>query len=84
MHRTLPIAADYELMLRFFYKHRAYVSYLPKTFVTMAAGGLSNGSLSSIVQANAQVFRSWRLNGLWTSPALIVMKPFSKLAQLRP
>jgi glycosyltransferase len=79
----LPIAADYELMLRFFYKERARVEYLPQTLVHMRAGGASNGSVGAVLRANFQVYRSWGLNGLFTTPSIVVTKPLSKLLQLR-
>src|SRR5690606_6466524 len=79
----LRISADYELMLRFFYVHRARVEYLPRTLVRMTAGGASNGSLRGIAQANWEVYRSWRLNGLFVSPSIVLTKPLSKLVQLR-
>lgn len=79
----LSISADYELMLRFFFLHRASICYLPKTLVRMTAGGASNGSLSNIARANWQVFRAWRMNGLVTTPTIMLTKPLSKLAQLR-
>jgi len=79
----LSISADYELMLRFFYLHRASVQYLPAKLVRMTAGGASNRSLSNIARANWQVFRAWRMNGLFTTPTIMLTKPLSKLAQLR-
>lgn len=79
----LSISADYELMLRFFFRHRASVHYLPKNLVRMTAGGASNRSLSNIARANWQVFRSWGMNGLLTTPTIMLTKPLSKLAQLR-
>ncbi len=79
----LTIAADYELMLRFFYLHRASVTYLPSMLVRMAAGGASNGSLRGIARANWQVYQSWRMNGLFTLPTVMLTKPLSKLLQLR-
>lgn len=79
----LSIAADYELMLRFFYRHRAKVTYLPATVVQMLAGGTSNGSPGAILQANWQVYRSWQLNGMFTSPTIMLSKPLSKILQLR-
>lgn len=79
----LSISADYELMLRFFFRHRASVQYLPKNLVKMTAGGASNRSLSNIARANWQVFRSWGMNGLLTTPTIMLTKPLSKLAQLR-
>lgn len=79
----LSISADYELMLRFFFRHRESVHYLPQKLVKMTAGGASNGSLGNIARANWQVFRSWRMNGLVTTPTIMFTKPLSKLAQLR-
>jgi len=79
----LSISADYELMLRFFFLHRAVVHYLPKNLVRMTAGGASNGSLKNIARANWQVFQAWRMNGLLTTPTIMLTKPLSKLAQLR-
>lgn len=81
--QDLRIAADYELMLRFFYKQRAHVTYLDETLVAMNAGGASNGSLRAIARANLEVYRSWRLNSCFTTPAVIALKPISKLLQLR-
>lgn len=81
--QDLPISADYELMLRFFYRHRASVAYLPQTLVKMRAGGASNGSIAAVAKANWQVYQSWRMNGLVTSPSVMLTKPLSKLLQLR-
>jgi glycosyltransferase involved in cell wall biosynthesis len=58
--QDLSIAADYELMLRFFYRHQARVRYLPQTLVRMLKGGVSNGSLFAVGLANWQVYKSWR------------------------
>lgn len=81
--QDLSIAADYELMLRFFYRHQVRVRYLPQTLVRMLKGGASNGSPVAVVLANWQVYKSWWLNGLLTSPTIMVIKPLSKLKQLR-
>ena len=40
--KDLPVSADYELMLRFMYKHRIRVRYLPKVIVRFRLGGVSN------------------------------------------
>lgn len=34
-----PLAADYELMLRFLYKHEISTTYIPKVLVKMRTGG---------------------------------------------
>lgn len=79
----LRIAADYELMLRFFVREGAKVGYIPRTVVQMRAGGASNGSLRAVLKANLEVYSSWKLNGLRTSPAIVLLKPFSKVFQLQ-
>lgn len=78
----LSVSADYELMLRFMYKHKISVRYLPKVIVRFRLGGVSNRSLSHILKANLEVYKSWRLNGLKVSPLIILRKPLRKLRQL--
>ena len=76
------IAADYELMFRFMYKHNAKSKYLPKVIARMRAGGVSNKSMKNILISNYEVYKSWRVNGFYISPLIIVRKPFSKINQL--
>lgn len=74
-------AADYELMLRFLYKHRLPAVYLPEVLVHMRTGGLSNASLRQRWHANREDHRAWIKNGL--RPALYTMwlKPLRKIPQ---
>ena len=76
-----PIAADYELMLRFILKHRISVGYIPRVLVRMSVGGQSNRSLSNIVKANLEVWRAWRKNGLSFGFFVPVLKPARKVVQ---
>ena len=80
--RDLSVSADYELMLRFMYKHGIRVRYLPKVIVRFRLGGVSNRSLSHIWKANLEVYKSWKLNGLKVSRLIILRKPLGKLKQL--
>lgn len=77
-----PIAADYELMLRFLMKNRLKASYIPETLVRMRTGGESNRSVGNIIKANIECYRSWKVNGLKVCPLIVARKPFSKLRQL--
>ena len=79
-----PIAADYELMLRLFVRHRISVRYLDRVLVRMALGGESNGSISNIIKANSEVARAWRLNGLRGGYLVPFLKPASKIFQFAP
>ena len=76
-----PIAADYEFMLRLFLKRRIRVKYLDRVLSLMAQGGESNGSLSNVVRANAEVARAWRHNNLSGGLLVPFLKPASKLFQ---
>ena len=77
----LRSAADYELMLRFLYKHKLKVAYLPRIIVKMRAGGNSNASLKNRIKANREDREAWRLNQLNPYFFTIPLKPIRKLAQ---
>lgn len=78
----LSVSADYELMLRFMYKYKISVRYLPKVIVRFRLGGVSNRSLAHMWKANVEVYRSWKLNDLKISPLIILQKPLRKLKQI--
>lgn len=79
-----PIAADYELMLRLFVRQRISVRYIDRVLVRMALGGESNGSVSNIIRANAEVARAWRRNDLRGGFLVPFLKPASKIFQFTP
>ncbi len=74
-------AADYELMLRFLYKHNCTVAYLPKLIVKMRVGGKSNISLTNRIKANREDKKAWEINGLKPALFTFIQKPLSKLGQ---
>lgn len=75
------LAADYELMLRFCYKHGVEPVYLPEVLVKMRIGGVSNASLRHRWRANREDQRAWTVNQLrpfwWTT----LLKPLRKVGQ---
>ena len=77
----MKISADYELMLRFMYKHNAKCVYLPKIVIKMLAGGVSNNSLKNYWTSNYEVYKSWKVNDMKVSPFIIFRKPLSKVFQ---
>lgn len=82
-YRTdMLIAADYELMLRLMVKHNLPHTYLPKVLARMRQGGLSNSSLRNILLSNIEAYKSWKMNNLSVSPAIILLKPLRKLFQI--
>lgn len=74
-------AADYELMLRFLYKHNCSVVYLPKVLVKMRVGGKSNISLANRIKANREDKRAWIINDLKPGALTFIRKPLSKVGQ---
>lgn len=78
----LKIAADFELLTRFLYKHRLKTTYLKKNFVTMRTGGLSTCSLYHRHILNVEDIKACRLNGILTFYPLICFKYFIKLFEL--
>jgi glycosyltransferase involved in cell wall biosynthesis len=77
----LGSAADYELMLRFLYKHQIKTAYIPKVLVHMRTGGKSNASIAARIRANRNDRKAWQVNGLTAKPWTLVAKPLRKIGQ---
>lgn len=78
---SLKSSADYELMLRFLYKHEVSTSYLPDVLVRMRTGGLSNASWRNRLRANREDKMAWQINGLKPYFYTTILKPLRKLRQ---
>ena len=77
----LRIGADYEILLRFMYKHQIKTVHMREVLVRFRLGGMSNGNVRQILQANREVRASWKLNGLQAPPLLVTRKLWSKVMQ---
>lgn len=77
-------AADYELMLRFLYKHEITTHYIHDTLVKMRVGGESNRSLKNRIRANKEDFWAWKKNNLHPRFYTRFLKPLRKLLQFIP
>jgi glycosyltransferase len=78
---ALRIGADYEILLRFLYKHQVRTVHMREVLVRFRLGGMSNGSVRHILRANREVRRSWALNDLQAPPLLVTRKLWSKVMQ---
>jgi hypothetical protein len=79
------IAADYELLIRFFWKHKVSYLIMPLTVAYMRTGGASNASLKNRLLLNQETVRACRENGLKTNLVKISMKyPIKLLEYLSP
>lgn len=77
---SLIVAADYDLMMRCLVRHHASAAHVPEVLVRMRAGGLSNGSLASILRKSREdltVIRRHHLGGWLT----LAFKNLRKLPQ---
>ena len=82
LYRTdMKIAADYEMVLRLFYKHRITANYLPLTTYCMTIGGASNKSLKNILLKSKEDFRAMILHSLPIPLKTLFFKNISKLTQ---
>lgn len=77
----MKISNDYEIVLRFLYKHQATSHYIQRVLIKMRAGGNSNGSLKKRYIANQEDRQSWKINGLRMPVFSMYMKPLQKLPQ---
>jgi len=76
------IAADYELLIRFLYKHKLPYKYLPLDMIVMRTGGASTKSIKSNYILNQEIVRGCRENGITTFMWLLTFKYFIKVFEL--
>ena len=76
-------SADYELMLRFLYRHGISSHYLMGTSVKMRTGGASNATLGNRLRANREDRFAWSKNSLEPLFFTTWMKPLAKLEQFQ-
>ena len=74
-------SSDYELILRFFYKHRISSFYVDKLFIKMRLGGMSNGSFKQIFKACNEDYRAMIFNDIPFPLLAIVGKKLRKIEQ---
>jgi len=74
-------AADYELMLRFLYKHRISSVHLPMLMVNMRNGGMSNQSLKHRYAAMQHDYAALRHNQIPVPLLALFLKKLRKIKQ---
>ena len=77
----LKSAADYEIMLRMIFKHKARIGYISKILVRMRQGGMSNKSTKNRINANLEDRKAWGFNQLSPFFFTLWLKPLRKLTQ---
>jgi glycosyltransferase involved in cell wall biosynthesis len=67
------LAADVELMMRFFEVHKIKSYYIPEVWVKMRMGGITNKSLKNILIQNLEILNSLKKNGLRANPVIFFL-----------
>lgn len=78
---SYPLAADFELMLRFVEKYHIKLQYLPEFMVKMRLGGATSKNLHNIIQQDKECMRAFKENGLESSPFYLVYRLLPKIMQ---
>lgn len=82
LYRTdMEIAADYEMILRLFYKYRINSYYLPYTTYLMTTGGASNKSIGNIILKSKEDYRGMKLQGIRFPLLTLILKNLRKISQ---
>jgi len=74
-------AADYELILRVFYRYSIKTCYVNQVFIKMLTGGISNKSILSHVTGNINDFKAMKKHGLHAPFIAVFLKPLQKIIQ---
>ncbi len=82
LYRTdMKIAADYEMILRLFWKQKITAHYLPITTCCMTIGGASNKSLKNIITKSSEDYRAMKIHSLPFPFYTLLCKNLRKLPQ---
>lgn len=73
--------SDFELTTRLLEVHRIRAVYVPRVWVRMRTGGLSNNSLRGVLKGNLEAYRALRKLRLPVSPLFMLRKMASRLPQ---
>lgn len=77
------IAADYDLLIRYLYKHKVKYQYVEKDFVTMRTGGVSTENMHSRILLNKEIIEACNRYGIKTNMFLLSLKYLYKIFELR-
>jgi len=78
---SFPRQADFELTMRFMAIHKIKSVYVPKIWVKMRMGGVSNNSIFGMIKGNLEAYRACRKHGLDVGVWFIPRKILSRLPQ---
>jgi len=80
------IAADYDFLLRIFFRREIRWTHLNRVTVRMRQGGVSNSGLRSKLQISLEIKKSLKKNGVWSLPIFQFVRYIIRLSEfiIRP
>ncbi len=78
---AFPRQADFELTMRFLSVHKTVSVYVPRIWVKMRRGGVSNNSVRGVIEGNIEAWRACRKNKLDIGPFFVLAKLMSRIPQ---
>lgn len=75
------LAADFELMLRFFERYKIKTNYLPITTIRMRLGGVTSKNLKNVKKQNLECVKAFEKNGFNPPVFYSAYRLFPKLLQ---
>lgn len=75
------IAADYELLLRFFKVYHIRTKYIPERFTNMNLGGMSTSGIKSTFKINKEIVRACKQNNIRTNYLKLYSRYFFKIKE---
>lgn len=79
---SLKTSADFEMIVRLFYKHRIRAQYVKKDFVTMREGGESNANIKCRYKVNRDIARSLKKHGIYSNQLMQGMRYLWRIGEL--
>ncbi|MCX5784291.1 MAG: glycosyltransferase family 2 protein [Elusimicrobia bacterium] len=78
---SFPLAADFELMLRFLHCYKLKSVYIPATIMKMRLGGATNKNAGNVLRQNIEIFKAGRKNGVPLRWRFFIGKLYDRLLQ---
>ncbi|PKN51237.1 MAG: glycosyl transferase [Deltaproteobacteria bacterium HGW-Deltaproteobacteria-13] len=76
------LAADVELLARFLERFQIQAVYIPRIFIRMRLGGISNNSVVNIIRQNFWIYKAFKKNNVPLSPvSFLIVKISSRIKQ---
>jgi glycosyltransferase involved in cell wall biosynthesis len=76
------LAADFELMVRLLERFQIQSAYVPKIFIKMRFGGVSNNSAVNIIKQNIEIYKACKKNDVQISLfSFFILKIASRIKQ---